>query len=347
MSKLIDLMSDTVTRPTPEMYRAMAEAELGDDVTGSDPTVNRLEELAAEKVGQEAALFVASGTMGNLVAMLTHTHPGEEVLLERQAHILLYEANGMSALAGVMPRPVEGVRGHPTPDQITASLRPRNDHFGRLTLVCLENTANLAGGTCLSPEATRALANTAHAHGLKVHLDGARVFNSAVAQGVPVSALTAPVDSVQFCLSKGLCAPVGSLLAGPADFIAAARRKRKMVGGGMRQAGILAACGIVSLTQMVDRLAEDHANARRLAEGIAELPGMTVDLDRVETNIVWFDLNLARMDGAAFAAACQECGVHLYHRGGNRFRVVTHHDVSQADVEKALRVMRAVLGGKG
>lgn len=343
MTQRVDLRSDTVTKPTPEMYRAMAEAELGDDVARDDPTVNRLEELAAEKVGKEAALLVASGTMGNLVATLTHTRPGEEALVERRAHVNLYEANGMAALAGVMPRPVDGVRGFPTPEQIRESVRPADDHFGRLTLVCLENSANLAGGTTLSPAATRELADTAHEFGLKVHLDGARIFNAAVAQGVDVQELTRPVDSVMFCLSKGLCSPVGSLLAGTKEFIAEARRKRKMVGGGMRQAGILAACGIVSLTQMVDRLAEDHANARFLAEGLAELPGIDLNLADVETNIVWFDLHHPRLDAPQFVAACKERGVLLYARSRTRMRVVTHHDVSREGVEYALRVMKEIL----
>ncbi|HIE52903.1 MAG TPA: low-specificity L-threonine aldolase [Armatimonadetes bacterium] len=343
MSETIDLRSDTVTKPTPEMYRAMAEAELGDDVLGDDPTVKRLEELAAEKVGKEAALFVPSGTMGNLVALMTHLRPSEEVIVEEQAHLYLYEANGLTAIAGAMPRPVRGVRGHLRPEHILSKLRPDNVHFGRPRLVCLENTANLAGGTCLSPEDTQAVCATAHAHGLAVHLDGARIFNAAVALGVDVRELTGPVDSVMFCLSKGLCAPVGSLLAGPADFLAEARRNRKRVGGGMRQAGILAACGIVALTRMVDRLAEDHENARLLAEGLAELPGIRVDLDTVETNMVWFHLDPARMDGEAFQQACAQRGLLLLHRQGGRCRAVTHHGVTRADIERALRIIQRLL----
>ncbi|HHY38241.1 MAG TPA: low specificity L-threonine aldolase, partial [Clostridia bacterium] len=254
---MIDLRSDTVTRPTPEMRRAMAEAEVGDDVYGEDPSVRQLEEIAAETMGKEAALFVASGTMGNQVALMAHTRRQDEVLLEAESHIFFYEAGGMAVLSGLMPFPIRTEDGILRPTDLERALRPSDIHFPKPSLVCLENTHNRHGGRVAGVEEIKKTCDFAHAHGLKVHLDGARIFNAAVALGVNVKSLVKDVDSVMFCLSKGLCAPVGSMLAGTRDFIEEARRCRKLLGGGMRQAGVLAAAGIVALKTMVDRLAED------------------------------------------------------------------------------------------
>ena len=289
MSPRIDLRSDTVTLPTQEMYRAMAAAELGDDVYGEDPTVNRLEELAAARVGKEAALFVPTGTMGNEVAVMTHARRGDEVIVDVGSHIYDAEVGGLAVLAGVQARPLAGRLGRLDPTAVEAAVRPDDVHFPRTGLLCLEDPHNGAGGTVAPPEAIAELAEVAHRHGFPVHLDGARLFNAAVALGIPAARLAAPADSVMFCLSKGLCAPVGSMLAGSAAFIAEARRNRKLMGGGMRQAGVLAAAGIVALESMVDRLADDHVNARRLAEGLASLPGLRVDLESVQTNMVYAD----------------------------------------------------------
>jgi threonine aldolase len=323
------------------MYRA----EVGDDVFGEDPTVNRLEEMAAERLGKEAALFVVSGTMGNLVSLLTHCGRGEEFIVGNMAHTFLYEAGGSAALGGIHPRPVPN-----QPDgtldlaDVEAAIRAENVHYPRSRLICLENTHNRCGGAVLTPEYTEAVCQLAKRYGLAVHLDGARVFNAAVALGVDVRELVENVDSVQFCLSKGLSAPVGSVICGDKDFIYEARRNRKIVGGGMRQAGIIAAAGIVALEQMVDRLAEDHANARRLAEGLAEIPGLAIDLDRVPTNIVIFELTSERLTPAEFEAGLGERGLKLLTIGGCRLRAVTHYGIEAEDIEVALAVVGEVMG---
>ncbi len=339
----IDLRSDTVTLPTPAMRRAMYEAEVGDDVYGEDPTVNRLEAMAAERVGKEAALFLTSGTQGNVVAMLTHCGRGDEIILGDQAHTFLSEAGAPAALGGITPRPL---RNQPdgTLDlaDIEAAIRPDNVHFPKTRLITLENTHNQCGGRALSPAYTAAVGDLARRHGLRTHLDGARLFNAVVALGVPATALTAPMDTVQFCLSKGLSAPVGSILAGPSDFIREARRTRKILGGGARQAGVIAAAGIVALNEMVDRLAEDHANARRLAEGLAELPAVVLDPSTVETNIVILQL-ADGLDVYKTADRLREGGVLVSAFYGARIRAVTHYGITAADIDAALRVFRAVL----
>ncbi len=337
--KPIDLRSDTVTRPTEAMRRAMAGAEVGDDVYGEDPTINRLEALGAEMVGHEEALFVASGTMGNATALLTHTARGDEILLESDAHIFYFEAAGAALLAGCQTRTIPGVQGILDPADVRAAVRPENVHFPRTGLLCLENTHNRAGGTVISVERTRALADVAHEHGVPVHLDGARVFNAAAAQGVPVDHLTAPLDSVQFCLSKGLAAPVGSLLAGSADFIKEARRMRKALGGGMRQAGIIAAAGIVALTEMVDRLPEDHVRARRLAEALAEMDPFRVDLETVQSNIIIFDVDPAFNTAAGVCADLAALGVRANPTAAQRIRFVTHYEITDADIDTAIDCM--------
>lgn len=274
---LVDLRSDTVTKPSPEMRRAMAEAEVGDDVYGEDPTVRELEETGAALVGQEAGLFVPSGTMGNQVAVLTHTRRGDEVFLEAESHIYYYEVGDIAALAGAQPRPIPGSRGRFTAADLRAAVREPNIHYPNPRLVCLENTHNRAGGAVWRPEEVDAVVEAAHELGLAIHLDGARLFNAAVALGLPAARLARGVDSVMFCLSKGLGAPVGSLLCGPAEWIERARKERKRLGGGMRQAGILAAAGLWALRHNVERLAEDHANARWLAEQLAQIRGLRVD----------------------------------------------------------------------
>ncbi|MCD6553501.1 MAG: low-specificity L-threonine aldolase [Anaerolineae bacterium] len=345
--KVIDLRSDTVTLPTPAMREAMYRAEVGDDVFGEDPTVNRLEAMAAERMGKEAALFVVSGTMANLVSLLTHCGRGHEIIVGDLAHTFLYEQGGSAALGGIH---VHTLRNQPdgTLDlqEIEGAIRADNIHFPRTRLICLENTHNRCGGVPLTPEYTDAVGDLARRHGLAVYLDGARIFNAAVALGVDVRELTRGVDTVSFCLSKGLCAPVGSLVCGTRDFIAEARRNRKIVGGGMRQAGIIAAAGIVALEQMVDRLAEDHENARRLALGLAEIPGISIDPAQVRTNIVIFDLVAERPTSAEFAARLSADGVKVLALG-ERIRLVTHYGIDAADIDKALVAIRKVMQEAG
>ena len=320
----------------------MAEAEVGDDVYGEDPTVRRLQEEAAERLGKEAALFFPSGTMANQVAVLTHTRRGQEVLLDAESHIYYYEVGGLAALAGCQPRLFQSVNGVPRPEDVEAVIRPANVHFPPLGLLCLENTHNRAGGTVMTPEQTEAVAAVARRHGIPVHLDGARIFNAATALGVDVRELTAPVDSVMFSLSKGLAAPIGSILAGSRDFIEEALRYRKLLGGGMRQVGVIAAAGLVALREMVDRLAEDHANARRLAEGLAEMPPLRVDLSTVQTNIVMCDVGQVE-PAPRFVRRLAAAGVLANAVDDRRVRFVTHKDVSSDDVDRALLAIRELI----
>jgi len=335
---IVDLRSDTLTLPTPEMREAMARAEVGDDVWEEDPTVQRLEALAAQRMGQAAGLFVASGTMGNLVSVVSHTRGGDEVVLDLDSHIFNYEVGGSAVIGGVQMRPVTTARGFLTAEQVREALRPANIHLPRTGLVCLENTHNRHGGTCCTPEEIAAVTEAAHGAGVPVHLDGARLFNAAVALDRPAADFTRAVDSVTFCVSKGLGAPVGSVVCGAREFIGRARRVRKMVGGGMRQAGVLAAAGIVALERMVDRLAEDHANARRLAGALARRPGLHVDLATVQTNIVI--VRVERPDAAAATQAlvrgCAERKVKVHAMGPAAIRCVTHKDVDQEDIDRAV-----------
>jgi threonine aldolase len=340
--KVIDLRSDTVTHPTPEMRRAMFKAEVGDDVYGEDPTVNRLERLAAEMMGKEAALFTTSGTQSNLVAVLTHTHHGDEVIVGDEAHILWYEVGGPAALGGVIMRTVPNdSRGRLSLDDIDRANRSKDIHYPQTVLLCLENTHNRCGGAVLTPDYTDEVCNLAHRRGLKVHLDGARIFNAAVALGVPARRLAQNCDSVALCLSKGLSAPVGSLLCGGKDFIERARKFRKMLGGGMRQAGVIAAAGIVALETMIDRLAEDHANARRLAQGLASIKGIRLAQDEVPTNIVMFELS-SELSVIEFYEGVEKVGVKIGFRDGGPFRAVTHCMVSSSDIDEALTRIEAV-----
>lgn len=351
--KVMDLRSDTVTVPTPEMRRAMFEAVVGDDVYGEDPTVNRLEAEAAALLGKEAALFVPSGTMGNQIAVLTHTKRGEEVIMEADSHVFFYEVAGIAALAGCQTRPVPGFRGAMDPEQVAAAIRSANIHFPRTALICVENTHNRSGGCIVPMENLRAIAEVARQHNISVHMDGARVFNAAVAQNLPVAEVVALADSVMFCLSKGLAAPVGSILAGTRAFIEEARRNRKLLGGGMRQAGILAAAGLVALHTMVDRLVEDHENAKRLAHGLAQFTGVQVDMETVQTNMIMFDLLDERWDAGSLSGALTRAGVLTNAMGARRIRLVTHKDFAGADVPEALDRIAQVLkagpdaGGSG
>jgi threonine aldolase len=341
----IDLRSDTVTKPTPEMREAMAKAEVGDDVYGDDPTVNRLQEMAAEMTGHEAGLFVASGTMGNLSAVLAHCQRGDEVILGKDAHTYRYEAGGISVLGGVhscqLPNQPDGSIAL---DDIEGAIRADDPHQPITRLIALENTHNRCGGTVQSVEYTRQVLGFAHARGLKVHLDGARVFNAAVALGVDVRELTALVDSVTFCLSKGLSAPVGSVLCGDREFIKKAHRIRKMLGGGMRQVGVLAAAGIVALEKMVPRLGEDHARARTLAEGLSENRGLVLDAGTPATNMVF--MNLAEdvpMSADEVAEKMKERDVLVGVSGARRFRLVTHCWINDDGVDKAVAAFGEVL----
>lgn len=330
---MIDLRSDTVTRPTAAMYAAMKAAALGDDVYGDDPTVNELEALAARVMGKEAALFVCSGTMGNQLAIMSHTRPGEEMIAGRHSHVIEHEAGGHARLSGVSAMLVETGEGWITGEEVVRNLRSTDIHHPKSSLLCLENA--LGNGLPVTAAATREAAEAAHANGLMVHLDGARIFNAATALGVDVQELAAPVDSVMFCLSKGLCAPVGSMLCGSRDFVARARRNRKILGGGLRQAGVLAACGLVSLREMTGRLEEDHENARLLAEALAGIPGVLVDLTRVRTNMVWARLPLGAEQEAAFVSCLGEAGLLINGATAGQYRFVTHHDVNREDVHKA------------
>jgi len=341
--KKIDLRSDTVTLPTDEMREAMNNAEVGDDVYQEDPTINRLEELAAKKLGKEAALFVPSGTMGNLIAVLTHCQRGDEVILEMDSHIYYYEVGGMSAVAGVIPRLIAGDKGILDPQDIKRALREENLHYPKTTLICVENTHNRAGGTIIPPEIIEEICQLGHERNIQVHLDGARIFNAAVALNIEPALLTKNVDSVMFCLSKGLSAPVGSILAGSKEFIQRARKNRKMLGGGMRQAGILAAAGIIALENMVERLEEDHKNARILGEGLADIGGIKVDLETVQTNMVCFDLNKSGMDTHQFLPKLAEYNILGSPRPPTKVRLVTHYGINEDDIYATIKAIKEIV----
>jgi threonine aldolase len=341
--KVVDLRSDTVTQPTPEMRKAMATAEVGDDGYGEDPTVNRLERMAAERLGKEAGLLVASGTMGNLVALLTHCRPGDEVVAGDASHTILYENGGMAALGGVMPRTIPNQPdGTLLLEDIERAIRPQDIHVPHTRLVCLENTHNMCSGAPLGAEYTSKVVQLAQEAGVALHLDGARIFNAAVALRVEARELARGADSVMFCLSKGLCAPVGSLLCGSESFIAEARHKRKLVGGGMRQAGVIAAAGIVALEQLADRLSEDHARAKRLAEGLAGIPG--VEVAPVHTNIVFFTLSDSKgRSPEEVERALADRGILLLSRIHGRYRAVTHYWIDDEGIDLAIKTAQEVL----
>ena len=342
--KNIDLRSDTVTLPTRSMLNAIASAHLGDDVFQEDPTINKLESLAAETMGKEAGLLVPSGTMANLTSVLSHCDRGSEVILGDQAHTFMYEAGGISAFGGIHSRQISNQPdGTLKLEDIEGAIRQDNVHFPPTRLICLENTHNRCSGMPLTVEYTKNVAELAGDHGISVHVDGARIFNAATALDVNVRELSEPVDSVSFCLSKGLSAPVGSLVCGSQDFIAKARRNRKALGGGMRQAGVIAASGIVALTTMVDRISDDHRNARTLAEGIAKINGLSIALDTVRTNIVYFSLELHDIPGEVLVSRMSELGIHFFELSPHTYRLVTHSDVDENDMEVTLEAFKTVM----
>lgn len=341
----IDLRSDTITKPSDEMRRAMADAEVGDDVYGEDPSINKLQEKAANLLGKEAGLLMASGTMSNLVAALTHCKRGDEIIMGDQAHMFWNESAGASALAGAQIRLVPNdSQGRINTDDLRNAIRPKgNVHMPPTTLVCLENTHNRCSGGVLTPDDTKRVCDIAHESGSNVHLDGARLFNASVALEVPPEALVKDVDDVSFCLSKALSCPVGSVLCGTHEFIEGAHKWRKMVGGGMRQAGVLAAAGLVALDNMVERLADDHSNARRLAQGLANIEGISVDPDSIKTNIVIFEIAQSVGNANDVINALSEEDVLVTYPGQQSLRMVTHRHISSSDIDEALsRVSKVV-----
>ena len=342
MSDIVDFRSDTVTRPTPAMRRAMFEAEVGDDVLGEDPTVNRLESRAAELLGKQAAVLVPTGTMGNQAAIKAHTLPGQEIICEERAHIILYEMGMPAAFSGCLVRATPTADGMLTWADIAPRLRPPSDHYRGTALIEVENTVNIAGGRVYPLEQLAEIGRQARAFGVKVHMDGARVLNAATASGRAVAEIAATVDSVCFCLSKGLGAPVGSVVVGDSDFIDEVRLVRKALGGGMRQAGVIAAAGLVALEESPKRLHEDHENAQLLASAIRETDGLRLDPDAVETNILFFTTRPGWISGAELRARLKSEGV-LVSGAGDRIRMVTHHDVNRAACERAIAAIRAAL----
>ena len=341
---IIDLRSDTVTHPTDSMRKAMSTAEVGDDVYGEDPTINSLEERAAELMGREAAVYVPTGTMGNQIAIHLHTYPGSEVVAEAGCHVFNFEMGAMATLSGTLPRAIETAEGILTPAQVENAIQPRAGYRTPTSLVVLENSHNLAGGRVTPPERMTELIGVARDHSLPVHLDGARIHNAAAALGISAAELSAGCDTVMFCLSKGLGAPVGSILVGSTDTIAEARRVRKMFGGGMRQAGIIAAAGLVALDEVIPLLAEDNRRAHELAVGLADIPAVVLDPDTVETNIVFFSLaDDTPMDAGALAARLAEEGLLCHPLGGDSIRMVTHYHISDEDISKAVEITARML----
>jgi threonine aldolase len=345
---IIDLRSDTVTLPSDEMREAACDADMGDDVFGEDPTVNHLQEYAAGLMDKEAALLVSSGTMGNLVCMLTHCNRGEEAILGDCSHMFINECGSIATVGGIHPHTiVNQPDGTMLLKDIVGAIRGDNDHWPRTRVICLENTHNRCCGAPLTTDYMKSVSEIAQLRKLKVHLDGARIFNAAVALGVDVKEFARHVDSLSFCLSKGLAAPVGSVVCGTKDFIKEARRNRKLLGGGMRQAGIIAAPGIVALDKMIARLSEDHDNARRLAEGIAEIPGLSIDLSMVKTNIIYFDVMNEGITAEQVRIELEKKGVKALLTGPARFRMVTHYGIDVEDVDKTIAALKEVMtGGK-
>lgn len=342
---MIDLRSDTVTKPSPAMREAMAKAEVGDDVFGEDPTVNRLQDTAARLLGKEAALFVPSGTMANQLSVRLHTRPGDEIIVEAGAHVVRYESGAAAGLSGVQTCWLQGVRGLLAADQIDAAIRPPDYHNPPTTLICLENTHNRGGGTVYPLDQIKAIRKVAAARGVAMHLDGARLFNAVVAAGIPAADYARHFETVSFCLSKGLGAPVGSLICADKERIVKLRRLRKMFGGGMRQAGILAAAGLYALDHNIARLAEDHAHAKRLAAALAELPGVRIDPAHIETNIVVFDIGETRRTADDVLAALKAEGLLLVPFSKTTLRAVTHLDVSSEQIEQACAILKKVFAG--
>jgi threonine aldolase len=343
MDKIIDLRSDTVTKPCEKMRELMAKAEVGDDVYGEDSTINQLEVMAAKRFGKEAALFCASGTMSNLIAVLTHTSRGDEIILEKNSHIYANEVGNVAMIAGVMPNTIPGINGKISVQQLKEAIRPENIHYPKATLLCLENTSNFGGGTVYSLEEINELANVARENGLRLHIDGARIFNASVYLKIPVQQLVFEADSVSFCLSKGLGAPVGSILVGTEEFISRARKYRKMLGGGLRQAGIIASAGIYALENLIERLEEDHKNARKLALGLNEIKNIQVPLETVQTNIVMVDILHSDINAIDCVSLLKKQGILVGNVNERRLRFVTHRDVSSQDIDIVLEVMQKLM----
>jgi len=345
MSEIVDLRSDTVTKPTPQMRAAMAEAEVGDDVFGGDPTINRLQERVAQLLGKEAAIYVPSGSMANQTSLRTHTQPGDEIIAHADSHIYHYEAGAPSAISGCSLKLLQGARGQFTAADVRAAVRPTDSHFPQSSLVVVENTHNRGGGSIWSVDAIAEIREVADEFGLKMHLDGARLMNACVATGRKPTEYTKFFDTVSICFSKGLGAPVGSAVASTADTIRRVHRFRKMFGGGMRQAGIIAAGALYAIDHHIDRLAEDHAHAKRLATALAGMPGVSIDLESVETNIVYFDVHDATGTAKDLCERLHSAGVWMLPIGPQRVRAVTHLDVDAAGIERAVEVLQEVLSG--
>jgi len=342
LTEFIDLRSDTVTLPTDEMLEAIKYAKLGDDVYGEDATVNQLQEMAAKITGKEAALLVPSGTQANLVSLMSNCKRGELVLLESESHIYWYEVGGVSTIANLLPWPIKTATGAFDPLELEVSIRPKNIHFPEPSLVCIENTHNRHGGTILNPDKTKNISEIAKAHSLKLYMDGARIFNAAIGLGVDVKDFTKHVDNLMFCLSKSLCCPIGSIIVGKQDFIERARKNRKLLGGGMRQAGIIAAPGIVALEKMINRLKEDHENAKFIAEKISKFDGIRIDLENVQTNIVSFNLDEKIID-VLFLKKLKEKGILALAQSKNKIRFVTHFGITRADAETVVDEIGSIL----
>ena len=343
MKRIVDVRSDTITQPTDEMREAMRNAVVGDDYYREDPTVTELEELATAKLGKEAGLFVTSGTMGNLVSILTHTQRGDAIILEAEAHIYRCETAHLAAVAGVMPKRVKGNKGILDPADVEEAIFAEGVLYPRTSLVCMENTHNAGGGTCVTPDQMGALRKVADNHEMAIHVDGARIFSAAVALGLDPKELAKDADSLTFCLSKDLACPFGSLIVARKEFINHARKNRQMVGGGMRQAGIMAAAGIVALRTMIDRLSEDHDNARTLAEGMVKL-GFEIDMETVQTNMVFFEVPSEMIDAKKFVQDLDKLGVRVNPPRGKRIRMVTHCGVTREDIDYTLQSVKEVIG---
>ncbi|RKD34626.1 low-specificity L-threonine aldolase [Thermohalobacter berrensis] len=341
--KIVDFRSDTITKPTEEMRKAMYEAEVGDDVYGEDPTINKLEELAAEKIGKEAALFVPSGTMGNQLALLTHTERGQEIILEENSHIFMFEVGGLAFLSGLQSKIVKGEDGILNSKVIKEAIRSKNIHFPQTGLICLENTHNMAGGVVTPLNRMEEIFKLAQQHRIPVHLDGARIFNASTYLDCDVKDIAKYCDSVMFCLSKGLCAPVGSILAGDKKFIEKAKKFRKLLGGGMRQAGILAAAGIIALEKMTHRLVKDHENLRKLAFGLDDIKGINIDKDKIQTNILMVNLKDTGYNSDSFVYEMKKEGVLATKIDEHTIRFVTHYHIDEKDIEYTLNVIKRIL----
>jgi threonine aldolase len=342
---IIDFRSDTVTLPTEEMLEAIRHAELGDDVYREDLTVNRLEKLAAERMGKEAALLVSSGTQANLISLMSNAKRGSLVILEAESHIYWYEVGGISMIAGLLPWLIKSPLGALNPQDVEAALQPKDIHFAEPAVICIENTHNRHGGTIITPDQIKALNEVAHSHDLKLYMDGARIFNAAVGLKIDVKEFTKHVDNLMFCLSKSLCCPVGSVLVGTFEFIEKARKLRKVLGGGMRQAGIIAAPGIVALEKMIDRLEEDHKNARCLAEGINETGEIQIDLNRVQTNIICFEVGSLELSAELFVSKLKEDSILALALDNKKVRMVTHKGIEEEHVKKAITAIEKIAKG--